>query len=300
MKPRKTTRRREEADRRLLSLRRVEHLNIYIYHFYISSHYLIIYNQTFYYLIIILILFVLKIFKNCAAAPNFFLPHSSLLTTRLSYLHVCLISASIIACHVRVIVAPQTGGREQRFTMPENTESPSAAQPLLHPSSSARPSSPNSEPSDSGAGEARGKASLLAVGCAVLLLQWIATSIFSPFFPKSPQAAEASRPVKGVIFSAFDLGVVLAGPMVERFLTTHSGSSVALGVLLMGSFSLCFGLTPLFVAAGTARWVLFFTFHFLAGGTSTFAAVGVYTLLAQGFPESRGHSVSHTIPLMTN
>lgn len=180
------------------------------------------------------------------------------------------------------------------------------AQPLLHPGSSSpsasddladapclsssSPSPATTTASGSELDDEKKKTGLLVAGCTVMLLQWVATSLFSPFFPKSPQAAGVSKPVKGAIFAAFDLGVVLAGPLVDRLVTKHSGSSVAMGVLLMGAFSLCFGLTPFLLAPGTARTALFFTFNLLAGGTSTFAAVGVYALFAQGFPGNRGTS----------
>ena len=87
--------------------------------------------------------------------------------------------------------------------------------------------------------------SLLAGSAGVFFVQFAALGMPAPFLPTSPTGLAVGTRAVGLIFSAYPLGTVLAGPVVPRALESFGARAVVCSGLVASAISsLAFGLVP--------------------------------------------------------
>jgi MFS family permease len=124
---------------------------------------------------------------------------------------------------------------------------------------------------------------------AIMLLQYLFGTLYSSFFPKSPQGQDIAETTQGVIFASYGLGVALFAPVIGTIIKRVGNRAViCAGMFLMGCFAILFGLTPIMVATPPIRCGLLIAFNFLGGAMSSFAEVAGFALVTKLFPENTG------------
>ena len=123
----------------------------------------------------------------------------------------------------------------------------------------------------------------------IMLLQYLFGTIYSSFFPKSPQGKEISETMQGVIFASYGCGVAVFAPLIGKIVARFGNRTVICsGIFFMGCFAILFGFTPVMVATPVVRCTLLVVFNFLGGAMSSFAEVAGFALVTKLFPENTG------------